>query len=100
MSYGILDDPVWTFEFPFPPASSYIAYTRYEIIAYRHPEPDPCPGEGKCHGCLCWCDWCGDVKDVCDAKWPGCCDTHERYPEAPEHLKPNPNQLWLPGIAV
>lgn len=29
-----------------------------------------CPGEGKCHGCLCWCDLCGDVGEVCDAS--GC----------------------------
>ena len=29
-------------------------------------DPDwPCPGEGKCHGCLCWCDFCGDVDTVC-----------------------------------
>lgn len=27
----------------------------------------PCPGEGKCHGCMKWCDACGDVDDVCDA---------------------------------
>lgn len=27
----------------------------------------PCPGRGKCHGCMCWCDACGDVDGVCDA---------------------------------
>jgi hypothetical protein len=30
-----------------------------------------CPGSGRCHGSLCWCDRCGDVTTICDA--PGCC---------------------------
>ncbi len=29
-------------------------------------EPE-CSGEGKCHGCLCWCTKCGDVANVCNA---------------------------------
>lgn len=32
-------------------------------------EPD-CPGEGRCHGPMKWCDECGDVGDVCDAGPP------------------------------
>lgn len=24
-----------------------------------------CPGEGRCHGCVSWCDDCGDVGEVC-----------------------------------
>jgi len=27
-----------------------------------------CPGAGKCHGCMGWCDECGDVAGVCDAE--------------------------------
>lgn len=34
---------------------------------------DPCPGQGKCHGCLSWCDECGDVDTVCNAER---CDRH------------------------
>jgi len=34
-----------------------------------------CPGEGQCHGCLSWCDLCGDVDHVCD------------YPECSRHLR-------------
>lgn len=25
-----------------------------------------CPGEGKCHGCLKWCDHCGNVASTCN----------------------------------
>jgi hypothetical protein len=35
---------------------------------------DECPGAGKCHGCMCWCDRCGDVTAVCDGE--GHCDQH------------------------
>lgn len=56
-------------------------------------EPPPCPGEGNCHGCLAWCEFCGSVSDVCHVKtWPNRCDTHERWPEKPT---PDPRQLWL-----
>jgi hypothetical protein len=74
--------------------------TRWDIIGYVKPppEPIPCPGEGVCHGCLKWCDYCGDVGDVCDCVWPFYCDTHGRYPEKPRPPEPNPNQLWLPGV--
>jgi hypothetical protein len=34
---------------------------------------EECPGEGKCHGCMCWCDRCGDVTTVCDCE---VCDRH------------------------
>jgi hypothetical protein len=27
---------------------------------------DECPGEGKCHGSMNWCERCGDVVKVCD----------------------------------
>lgn len=32
-----------------------------------------CPGRGRCHGCMGWCDRCGDVDEVCDA---AVCDAH------------------------
>jgi hypothetical protein len=33
---------------------------------------DPeCPGADKCHGCLKWCDLCGDVAHVCDTRLRG-----------------------------
>lgn len=38
---------------------------------------DPCPGAGKCHGCLDWCADCGVVRHVCDARIMGeRCDAH------------------------
>lgn len=40
--------------------------------------PYDCPGEGKCHGCLKWCDLCGDVAYVCDSPE---CDSHLREDE-------------------
>lgn len=30
-----------------------------------------CPGAGLCHGALKWCDVCGDVKHICDARLRG-----------------------------
>ncbi len=36
---------------------------------------DVCPGEGRCHGCLSWCAWCGTVGGVCDSE-RGSCDCH------------------------
>jgi hypothetical protein len=35
---------------------------------------DDCPGTGKCHGCMCWCDRCGEVCGVCDS--PTCEQHH------------------------
>src|ERR1700761_6258266 len=67
-----------------------------EILHAKEPKPDPCPGDGVCHGSLCWCDWCGDVKETCDVEWPHWCDTHKRYPVKPEPPEPDPNQLSFP----
>lgn len=41
-------------------------------------DPIECPGAGKCHGCLKWCNECGDiVTHVCDARLRGeRCDQH------------------------
>lgn len=36
---------------------------------------DGCPGEGKCHGALVWCDLCGDVTKTCHEE---VCDAHDR----------------------
>lgn len=41
-------------------------------------EPD-CPGEGRCHGSMSWCDVCGDVSEVCDDH---ACDRHESQARA------------------
>lgn len=27
-----------------------------------------CAGDGRCHGCMGWCDYCGDVSRVCDSQ--------------------------------
>lgn len=43
--------------------------------AYEEPE---CPGEGRCHGCLKWCSYCGDCDLMCDDPE---CDTHKRIEE-------------------
>lgn len=80
--------------------------TRWDILGYVEPpmslptpmDPALCPGKGRCHGCLQWCDYCGDVSDVCDIEWPECCDCHERYPEKPRHLCEPEGQEWLPGM--
>lgn len=37
-----------------------------------------CPGEGKCHGPMAWCERCGSVANVCDDPR---CDTHAAYCE-------------------
>lgn len=34
---------------------------------------EECPGAGKCHGCMSWCDRCGDVDTTCDCE---VCDQH------------------------
>ena len=45
-----------------------------ERDALKRNQRDPnCTGEGRCHGCLCWCDNCGEVSEVCDDRL---CDTH------------------------
>lgn len=36
---------------------------------------EPCPGEGRCHGCRRWCNDCGDVREVCEDVG---CDQHRR----------------------
>ncbi len=36
-------------------------------------DDDECPGRGKCHGAMDWCDNCGSVRNICDAP-P--CDAH------------------------
>jgi hypothetical protein len=38
-------------------------------------DPD-CPGAGKCHGCMCWCDVCGDVDTTCDSVQGECSRHH------------------------
>lgn len=51
------------------------------------PDPIECPGAGKCHGCLKWCDHCGDVTHVCDARLADKrCDEHP-MPEMAERLR-------------
>jgi hypothetical protein len=99
MSYALLPDTIWDWDHPLP--KTYLEpLSRYQIIGYTWPKPEPiaCPGEGKCHGCVSWCDYCGDVKEVCDAEWPDRCDRHQRYPTKPEPPKPDPNQLSFPGF--
>ena len=39
---------------------------------------ETCPGKYKCHGCMQWCDVCGDVDQICDDPH---CDTHKRWNE-------------------
>ena len=34
---------------------------------------EACDGDGACHGCMGWCDRCGDVSRTCDASR---CDVH------------------------
>lgn len=43
-----------------------------------------CPGAGKCHGCLKWCDECGDVAHVCDTRLRG--DRCDEHPVPPDSL--------------
>lgn len=43
---------------------------------------DICPGKGKCHGPVNWCESCGDVTLTCDDP---ACDAHDRT----EDLKKN-----------
>ena len=31
-----------------------------------------CEFEGKCHGCLKWCEFCGNVGHLCDMKLDDC----------------------------
>lgn len=74
--------------------------TWFELLLVEpKPYEPPCPGTGRCHGCLCWCAYCGRVSDMCDADLgepgtPGC-DTHKKYP--PPRPKPDPSQLSLFG---
>ena len=44
-----------------------------------------CPGKGKCHGCVKWCDSCGDVGHVCDVRLDGeRCNAHPIPPTQAE----------------
>lgn len=84
---GIGPDPEgWT---------SWFELLTFEPYAYK---PEPCPGYGACHGCLKWCDICGDVGQMCDAneREPGSasCAQHKKRP--PYKPDPNPYQLSLP----
>lgn len=47
-------------------------------------DPDACPGQGKCHGCMQWCNDCGDVKYTCDFR--PMCDAHPHADELSEAL--------------
>lgn len=43
---------------------------------------DVCPGQGRCHGCVKWCNDCGDVGHVCDVRLEmERCDAHPMPPE-------------------
>lgn len=42
------------------------------------PERD-CAGKDRCHGCMKWCDACGDVSKTCDDRY---CDVHEKEDQA------------------
>lgn len=46
-----------------------------------------CEGAGKCHGSMQWCDYCGDVSNVCDGP-P--CDAHPNA-RAPGAARPLPD---------
>lgn len=72
----------------------------FELLVFEPPpppEPD-CPGEGHCHGCVVWCDYCGDTSKMCseDRGRPGSigCSIHGKYPPPP--LSADPRQLLLP----
>ncbi len=43
---------------PFTPRRSHARESEAEVS-------DDCPGTGKCHGPMGWCDRCGDVDRVC-----------------------------------
>lgn len=47
-----------------------------------------CQGPGTCHGCLKWCDLCGDVSATCDAS---ACDIHQEDENdgAKDHNRPD-----------
>jgi len=47
-------------------------------------EEPGCPGRNRCHGCMKWCDECGDVEFTCD--FPDC-DVHPRLDELEEELR-------------
>lgn len=38
-----------------------------EEAGYRLSADEECPGAGKCHGCMAWCNECGDVSATCDS---------------------------------
>jgi hypothetical protein len=51
---------------------------------------EACPGDGACHGCVVWCDRCGDVGDTCNASR---CDVH-RCQECNEIRRPQDRDHW------
>ena len=58
---------------------------------------DECPGEGKCHGSLDWCELCEEVRWVCDD--PFCHAHNDRLLNAPRDEQ-RIGQKKLPGHAV
>jgi hypothetical protein len=46
-------------------------------------EEPGCPGKGRCHGPMQWCDECGDVDFTCD--FPDC-NVHPRLAELEREL--------------
>lgn len=42
---------------------------------------DECPGKGRCHGAMKWCETCGPVAGTCDDT---ACDQHDAAYEAGE----------------
>lgn len=61
-----------------------------EAVQAKLDDLDECPGEGKCHGCLAWCDRCGDVKTVCDCE--GC--AKHRCQECDQIKPPEHGDFW------
>lgn len=49
------------------------AETNDTVVVDLDDVEEPCGGPGTCHGCMAWCDRCGDVSRACDARR---CDVH------------------------
>lgn len=59
-----------------------------------------CPGIGKCHGSLGWCDNCGDVNKMCNDQY---CDTHfpnNEFGERPEMADRYANEKHPAGATM
>lgn len=52
---------------------------------------EKCPGDGRCHGPMQWCSWCGDVDLVCD--FPEC-DCHPRIRQVTEEMHSANKAVW------